>query len=84
MAIETGIERKIMRAENADFALQELKKEDEIQKYVDLYSNSKLNRDQEMTEEEKYRIGNLKKYQNLDVEQILEIQRRSRERKLRK
>ena len=37
-----------------------------------------------MTDEEKYRIGNLKKYQNLDVEQILEIQRRSRERKLRK
>ena len=73
-----------MRAENAEYAIGEMNKEDEIQKYVDLYSNSKLMPDKDLSEEEKYRIGNLKKYQQLDVEQILEIQRKSRERKLRK
>lgn len=40
-----------------------MNKEDEIQKYVNLYSNSKLLRDQGLSDEEKYRIGNIKKYQ---------------------
>ena len=51
-----------MGAENAEYAIGEMNKEDEIQKYVDLYSNSKLMPDKDLSEEEKYRIGNLKKY----------------------